>query len=511
MIAMPKKRDDRAKEKRRRPDQDFNLDGDYISPIRSYHDLSFENCKSLIVHSRYAQVLISLTIVGFILRFYNLGYNSLWLDEAATYSFAKLSFIEIWGITVGGEYNPPLFHWVEHFMLFFGNTEVILRFIPAMLGILTIPLFYLIGKEFLDRNTGLLAAALLTFSPFHLFYSQDARAYSMVLFFISLALYCYLLAFRSNDKKFWALFGLFSALAFWTHFYSLIITGTLILFAIIINAEKIRRNVKELIPILISLATFVIFCLPLLIVTVQLFFVRTRAPPTYGIQGFGIIIESIQQFFGYNLYSALIFSILLIIGLIQIFKIDKIKFFLFVSIIIVSFLASWGLSYKMPMIPRYLIFMLPIFYIGVAAGFRPIYSAINNRWLIYLFIAAIILIGTPFMITYYSGFSKEDWRGFSKSIESMTRDGDLVILAPGYISLPFDYYYSNTTDKTIEFGANTKNDLEKISSSKGNSSVFIILTSDIFAADPGGGSLQYLKENAKFTGQNSGINLFIID
>lgn len=508
---MPKKRDDRAKEKKIRPDQGINLDGDYISPVRSLQDLSFEKCKSVIFHSRYVQILISLTVIGLFLRFYNLGFNSLWLDEATTHHFAKLSFIEIWELTAGGEYNPPLFHWVEHFMLFFGNNEVILRFIPALLGILTIPLFYLIGKEFLDRNTGILAAALLTFSPFHLFYSQEARAYSMVLFFISISLYCYLLAFRSNDKKFWALFGIFSALAFWTHFYSMIITGTLILFAIIINAGKIRENVTELKPILISLAAFVFLCLPLLIVTVRLFIVRTSAQPTYGIQGFGIITDSIQQFFGYNLYSALIFSILLIIGFIQIFKIDKIKFYLFAGIVIVSFLASWGLSYKMPMIPRYLIFMLPIFYIGVAAGFRPIYSVINNRWLIYIFIAAIILIATPFMITYYSGYSKEDWRGFSRNFESITRDGDLVVLTPGYISLPFDYYYSNTTDHTVEFGAYTKNDLEKILSSKGNSSVFIILTSDIFAADPGGGSLQYLKENAKFAGQNSGINLFIIN
>ena len=57
------------------------------------------------------------------------------------------------------------------------------------------------------------------------------------------------------------------------------------------------------------------------------------------------------------------------------------------------------------------------------------------------------------MITYYSSFSKEDWRGFSKSIESMTKDGDIVVFAPGYISQPFDYYYSNTTDKTLEFGS----------------------------------------------------------
>ena len=207
---MPRKREDRAKEKRIRPVQGINLDGEYVSPVRSYQDLTYENIKTELLRSRYTQLLVSLTIIGLFLRFYNLGFNSLWLDEATTHHFAKLSFIEIWELTAGGEYNPPLFHWVEHFMLFFGNSEVILRFIPALLGILTIPLFYFIGREFLDSNTGILAAAILTFSPFHIFYSQDARAYSMMLFFISLALLFYLLATRLNDKKFWILFSIFS-------------------------------------------------------------------------------------------------------------------------------------------------------------------------------------------------------------------------------------------------------------------------------------------------------------
>jgi uncharacterized membrane protein len=508
---MPRKREDRAKEKRIRPVQGINLDGEYVSPVRSYRDLTYENIKTELLRSRYTQLLVSLTIIGLFLRFYNLGFNSLWLDEATTHHFAKLSFMEIWELTAGGEYNPPLFHWVEHFMLFFGNSEVILRFIPAFSGILTIPLFYFIGKEFLDRNTGILAAAILTFSPFHIFYSQDARAYSMMLFFISLALLFYLFATRSNDKKFWILFSIFSALAFWTHFYSMIIIATLIIFALIINAGKIKGSVSEIKPLLLSIAAFVLMCLPLIIVTIRLFFIRTSGQPTFGIQGFGIITESIQQFSGYNVYSAVIFLILLVIGFIQILKTEKIKFFLFTSIIILSLTASWALSYKMPMIPRYLIFLLPIFYIGVAAGFRPFYQTLNNRWVIYLFIAVIILIASPFMSSYYSGFSKEDWRGFSKNIESMTKEGDIVVVAPGYNTLPLNYYYSNTTDRTIQVEATTKNDLEKISLSKGNSSVFIVITSDIFAADPGGGTIQYLNEHAKFLGQNTGLNLFKIN
>ena len=36
---MPKKRDDRAKEKKIKPDRVKNLDGDFISPILSVRDL----------------------------------------------------------------------------------------------------------------------------------------------------------------------------------------------------------------------------------------------------------------------------------------------------------------------------------------------------------------------------------------------------------------------------------------------------------------------------------------
>ena len=86
---MAKKREDRGKGKKSGVDTECNLDGNYISPIQSYRDLTVENVRSSVVNSRYIQILISLTIVGGFLRFYNLGFNSLWLDEAATYSFAK--------------------------------------------------------------------------------------------------------------------------------------------------------------------------------------------------------------------------------------------------------------------------------------------------------------------------------------------------------------------------------------------------------------------------------------
>ena len=75
------------KEKKSRADRECNLDGEYTNPVRSFRDLTIGNIKEAIFHSRYLQLLLSLTLIGAILRFYNLGYNSLWLDEASTLTY----------------------------------------------------------------------------------------------------------------------------------------------------------------------------------------------------------------------------------------------------------------------------------------------------------------------------------------------------------------------------------------------------------------------------------------
>ena len=111
-------------------------------------------------------------------------------------------------------------------------------------------------------------------------------------------------------------------------------------------------------------------------------------------------------------------------------------------------------------------------------------------------------------MNYYSGYSKDDWRGFAGLIQQRTNPGDAVVLVPGYISQPFDYYYSNTSDKTFEYGATTSQDLEKVYADKGNSTMFFIVTGDISAANPQGDALAWLKNNTKFLGQDTGIYIF---
>jgi len=274
---------------------------------------------------KYMVITIILTICAFLFRFYNLTFNSIWLDEAATVDFAQKSFIDIWITTTSTDPNPPLFYWIEHFMLIFGtSSEFILRFIPALLGAVTIPLFFFIGKEMIDSDTGIVAAALLTFSPVHIFYSQDARTYTTTLFFFSLALIFYLKGMKTRKVKSWILFGFFSALSFWSHYYVAIGIGCLYIVGFLLIVKESGWAIENFRSWVFSLVTFLIGIFPLMLVMIHQFFIRTAKAPSFGIQGFPIIPETIKLFLGGNNIAVVTFLIFFLIGAYQIWRTKRI-------------------------------------------------------------------------------------------------------------------------------------------------------------------------------------------
>jgi mannosyltransferase len=89
----------------------------------------------------------------------------------------------------------------------------------------------------------------------------------------------------------------------------------------------------------------------------------------------------------------------------------------------------------------------------------------------------------------------------------LTRPGDFVVVVPGYVSQPLDYYYSNTSDQTIELSAYTAADLKAINAQKNNNTLFFVVTGDISAANPKGDAIAWLEQNTKSLGQKTGIYL----
>jgi mannosyltransferase len=506
---MGKKREDRAKVSATGENPAYNLDGDFRSPIASFRDLSFENVKNVLVNSRYVQVLLALTLVGFFLRFYHLGYNSLWLDEATTLYESQESFSVIWNTSVTGEFHPPLFNWIIHVLLMFGQSEFILRLVPAVCGVLAIPVIYLIGREYRDKNVGLISAALLTFSYFGIFYSQEARSYSMVLFFFSLAVLFYLRALRTNGMSPWILFAICAAVSVWAHYYTLIGLAIIFLHAVL----SLRHNWKERIQngklIVIGAGALFVLILPLALIVFERYSKLSASAPTYGVLGPILFQETFLRFSGgYSpdaLFITLIYFVLMIVGLIFLFSENKDKCLFSVMLLVLPLIASVLLSTKITMNPRYLTYLLPVYLVTIALSYPVLFKLIPNRNMLYTIVILIGLINAPLLAGYYSGYVKEDWRGLAGVVTSTTHDGDRVVVLPGYVLQPFRYYYSNVTDNTLQFGSNSGSELDEIYQTKGNSSMYLIVTGDIETVSTGKDAVAWINAHARPISQNTGV------
>jgi uncharacterized membrane protein len=448
-------------------------------------------------------VLSLLIVAGTILRLFNLGFNSLWLDEAATYSLSVVPLDQIWSNMMTGEFNPPLFFVIEHFMLMLGNNEIALRFMPALFGIATIPIIYLVGKEFLDKYVGLIVAAAFTFSPFLLYYSQEARAYSLLLLLCALMMFFFLRAMKTNTLIDWLPFVLTGAVAIWTHFYAIVFIVALVSFAAIKHKDEIK-------PLFLGMAIWFALCLPIFYALFDLFRMRTATAPSYGVQGFEIVLSTLIQISGFSDILAIVMFLFFFTGTIWLLFNEYDKGALLCWIVLISFGASMFLSFKIPMLERYMIFLTIPFYLGVATVYRPLLDFIERKdkpaYALIWFIAFFCLLACPYYINYYQYPTKEDWRGIAGDITNMTYPGDTVVAVPNYIILPLGYYYNATADGTKLVGLSNLSEIEQQLNTNPNTTLYVI-TPDIRAVDPHMQTGTWLMQNSFILKQYNGVTI----
>lgn len=488
-----------------------DLDHGFRIPVRAFRDLNPAVMKKLLFQSRYLQVLLLLTAIGAALRFYSLGMASLWLDEALTYRFSLHPFGEYWGlISAGGEVHPPLFYWLTYGMLGLGHSEAVLRFLPALFGVLAIPAVYLFGSVAVDRNAGILGAALITFSSFHLFYSQEARMYTMLMLFLVLAFFFLLRARQEGNHSDWILFGIFSALAFWTHFFSAVVIASAFLW----QGAAILRSGQGWISrsrgIILAFCSFVILALPVILVSWPILLSRTADRPTWGDRGIEVLSSTLYQFGGYSEIVAAILCALFLLGMYMFWRARRENFFLLAWIFCIVLGAGILLSFLMPMAPRYFVGILPLFFVGVASSYLFLARVKPGSRIVYLFLLALVLLSIPGVIGHYTEEKKENWRDFSALVEKSTAPGDTVVIMPAYLSEPFDFYYRNTTDGTRELTLSSEESLEEALAGKGEGKIFIAFTDDINAADPTGRAVDWIRKHGQYAGKQEGVYVFVV-
>ncbi|HEY3342038.1 MAG TPA: glycosyltransferase family 39 protein, partial [Anaerolineae bacterium] len=126
--------------------------------------------------------LLLVVIIGVALRVYRLDAQSFWYDEGNSARIAERS-LQLIIAGAAGDIHPPLYYIVLHYWrAAFGDTEFMLRMLSVLCGVGLVIFTYLLARRLFSSRVGLIASALVAFSPFAVYYSQEARMYAMLAF-----------------------------------------------------------------------------------------------------------------------------------------------------------------------------------------------------------------------------------------------------------------------------------------------------------------------------------------
>ena len=174
------------------------------------------------------KALILILAFALLARLYGITSESVWLDEAYSANMAVQPFLNILMLD---DTNPPLHMLVMSvFVKLFGLSEFWMRLPFALIGTLAVYASYLLAGKIAGEKTAIISSLLLALSPYHVFYSQDARMYSLLTLFAGLSAYFFLKYYEKPEQKTLAFYIIASLLMVYTHLYGLFILAGINLF-----------------------------------------------------------------------------------------------------------------------------------------------------------------------------------------------------------------------------------------------------------------------------------------
>jgi mannosyltransferase len=126
-------------------------------------------------------------LVGLGARLYNIGSMPFWLDEVTTVHRSSLPFWHMVHDALAAHHLPSYF-FVISVISHYGLSETVLRMPSAVFGGAVAGMIFLVGERVSSWRAGLVAGLLLALSPLQVQYGQEARAYTFVMFMMTIGL-----------------------------------------------------------------------------------------------------------------------------------------------------------------------------------------------------------------------------------------------------------------------------------------------------------------------------------
>lgn len=407
-------------------------------------------------------LLVTVSLLGFALRLYDLDADSLWIDEISTATRSRLDPISLLksipSFGVGVEL-PLIYVVTRFFVIVFRENEFILRMPAVLFGSLSVLLTYKVGAILWTRQEGLIGGLLLAINAYHVTYSQEARPYALMMFLALLSLVFLLRALQQDRKSLWAGFVLCMTLSLYTHYFAVLFLAAELLFgaSVIVGSWLSLRSkgahlvgtdsghcpsvlAKPAVGFLASLALVGLAYLPWLPK------LQGLVSRQVGSEAAGASLGSVQlslRFLGevFAAYTAaqgvvLLFWLgLCVVGLATAGR-QPIALALLWMGLPFAFFGLLGPEHFLH--PRYVLFILPLCLLVIARGVlstsrflgRGMQAARGDRTRLLVAVSAFVAlfgISSVGSLTGYYASRKEEWRSAARYLGDNMQPGDIVV------------------------------------------------------------------------------------
>lgn len=193
-------------------------------------------------------LLIGIFFLGLYLRLkgldkpFGLGY-----DEAITYSDSIKGFpFEIIKTLVKTDVHMPLYFLILNLWIkMFSNSDIVMRLLSVLFGVLTIFFGYLSGKEVKNEKTGLITALLFSINSLAIYYSQEVRFYQLIILLSTVILLFFIKTVKNPTKKNILFLNLSAILLIYTNTISIIFVSILFIGLFIFLFFNYKDKIKD--------------------------------------------------------------------------------------------------------------------------------------------------------------------------------------------------------------------------------------------------------------------------
>ena len=389
--------------------------------------------------------MLLVVAIAFVARLYHLDVQSLWFDEIVTVALAHLSWYNgLVGLLGQGIQLTPLFHWVIKLWLTVGDSDWLVRAPTMLVGILTVPIVFKLGQFYFGNTVGLLTAFIFAINPYQVWYGQEVKLYTLLVFASSGAILAFGQMLRSEGRQgVWSMM-LFNLLGFTAHYFMFLISTVQFLYlaSTIKQTHLVLRRwiMAQVIPVLALIPWW------LFIIKQQHFAVGIGWIPRP--RWFDPLLTLWNFSFGYTgelsiitLVSLAVMALGLIMGLGQAWRRPLLGWLMTLWLVfppaITLLLSFHRLSFY---VDRYLLIISPVSTLLIVCGLLSI-----RPWLLRWGVSLVFVVATLFGLgnVYFNpvNFNKDDWRTLARKVDLQAQPGDMVITCTDGYRLAFEYYH----------------------------------------------------------------------